>query len=72
MNLYSLLGITFFLRCFCTFEHCWFQTFEDVVVVLKLCLKDFGSHGQNVPVRVYRKKEKAFITLLTESLSFVS
>lgn len=48
------------------------QTFEDIVVVLKLSLKDFGSHGQNAAVRVYRKKEKAFIALLAESMSLVS
>lgn len=48
------------------------QTFEDIVVVLKLSLKDFGSHGQNAAVRVYRKREKAFIALLTESMYFVS
>lgn len=41
-------------------------------MVLKFSRKDFGSPGQNAAVRVYRKKEKAFITLLTESTSFVS
>ena len=48
------------------------QTREDIVAVVKLSLKDFGSHGQNAAVRVYRKKEKAFVALLTESVSFVS
>lgn len=48
------------------------QTFEDIVVVLNLSPKDFGSRGQKTAVRVYRKKEKAFIALLTEGMSFVS
>lgn len=66
--LFSFLSSFFFFsRDFCTYkEYCQLQTFEDTVLVAKLSVKEFGSYDPGV----YRKKEKALITLLTESMPF--